>query len=92
MWAKGYPTETSTFSHDHATNKILIGLDDGTIDIIQVTTNGFEDVVCFKAHLNRVTGVAFDALNNFVYSVSLDKVFRVSYGSSIALIVGIPHK
>jgi WD40 repeat protein len=84
--------EPVTISHDKATNKILVGLDDGVIDVVQVTSNGYEDVASFKAHQNKVTGVAFDALSNVVFSVSLDKVFRVSHGSSIALIVGIPHK
>lgn len=36
--------------------------------------------------------VSYDSMNNCVYSVSRDKVFRVSHGSSLALIVGIPHK
>jgi hypothetical protein len=36
--------------------------------------------------------VAYDSLSNCVYSASRDKVFRVSHGSSLALIVGIPHK
>jgi WD40 repeat protein len=69
-----------------------VGLEDGVIDIVQVTSNGYEDVTCVKAHQAKVTGVAFDSLNNVVYSVSLDKVFRVSHGGSIALIVGVPHK
>lgn len=69
-----------------------MGLDDGVIDVIQVTNNGYEDVACVKAHQGRVTGVSYDAMSNVVYSVSQDKVFRVSHGSSIALIVGVPHK
>lgn|GEM_PF-6965143 len=36
--------------------------------------------------------VSYDSLSNCVYSASRDKVFRVSHGSSLALIVGIPHK
>ena len=39
-----------------------------------------------------MTGVAYDAMSNVVYSVSQDKVFRVSHGSSLALIVAVPHK
>jgi len=92
LWTKGYPTEAITLSHDKASNRILIGLDDGIIDILQVNSNGYEDIACVKAHQNRVTGVAYDAMSNVVYSVSQDKVFRVSHGSSIALIVGVPHK
>lgn len=60
--------------------------------MIQVSSNGYEDVACVKAHQNRVTGVAYDAMSNVVYSTSQDKVFRVSHGSSLALIVAIPHK
>jgi len=37
-------------------------------------------------------GLSYDSLNNITYSVSQDKVFRVSHGSSLALIVGVPHK
>ena len=37
-------------------------------------------------------GMSYDSLNNIAYSVSQDKVFRVSHGSSMALIVGVPHK
>lgn len=36
--------------------------------------------------------VSYDSVTNCVYSVSRDKVFKVSHGSSLALIVGIPHK
>ncbi len=39
-----------------------------------------------------MTGLAYDAMSNVIYSVSQDKVLRVSHGSSIALIVGVPHK
>ncbi len=53
---------------------------------------GYEDVVGVKCHQNRVTGLSYDSLNNIVYSTSQDKVFRVSHGSSLSLIVGVPHK
>lgn len=36
--------------------------------------------------------MSYDSLNNIVYSVSQDKIFRVSHGSSLALIVAVPHK
>ena len=36
--------------------------------------------------------VSYDSLSNCVYSASRDKVFKVRHGSSLALIVGIPHK
>jgi WD40 repeat protein len=92
MWSKGYPKEAITLSLDKASNRVLVGLDDGVIDVIQVTNNGYEDVACVKAHQNRVTGVVYDAMSNVIYSVSMDKVLRVSHGSSISLIVGVPHK
>ena len=79
-------------SYDKASNRVLVGLDDGVIDIIQITGNGYEDVTCVKCHQNRVTGLAYDALSNVVYSVSQDKGFRVSHGSSLAVIVNVPHK
>lgn len=49
-------------------------------------------MACVKAHQGRVTGVVYDAMSNVIYSVSQDKVLRVSHGSSISLIVGVPHK
>ena len=91
-WSKGYPKEAICVSFDRASNRVLVGLEDGVIDVIQVTGNGYEDVTCVKCHQGRVTGLAYDTMSNVVYSTSLDKVFRVSHGSSLALIVGVPHK
>lgn len=67
-------------------------MDDGVVDVVTCTNNGYEDVVCVKPHQNRVVGLAYDALSNVVFSVSQDKVFRISHGSSLAQIVAIPHK
>jgi WD40 repeat protein len=79
-------------SYDPASKRILTGLEDGVIDVVVMTTNGYEDVVCVKTHKDRVMGMSYDSLSNCVYSASRDKVFRVSHGSSLALVVGIPHK
>ena len=78
--------------YDKASNRVLVGLDDGVVDVIQVANNSYEDIVCVKAHKERVVGLAYDALSNVVYSVSYDKAFRVSHGSSLAMIVSVPHK
>lgn len=91
-WSKGYPKEAICVSFDRASNRVLVGLEDGVIDVIQITGSGYEDVTCVKCHQGRVTGLAYDSMSNVVYSVSQDKVFRVSHGSSLALIVGVPHK
>lgn len=91
-WSKGYPKEAICLSYDKASNRILVGLDDGVVDVIQISGTGYEDVACVKCHQARVTGISYDSLSNVVYSVSLDKVFRVSHGSSLAMIVGVPHK
>lgn len=48
--------------------------------------------MCVKAHKERVVGLAYDAMSNVAYSVSYDKAFRVSHGSSLAMIVSVPHK
>jgi hypothetical protein len=48
--------------------------------------------VCSKVHQSRVNGVSYDSLTNVVFSASQDKIFRVSHGSSLAMIVGVPHK
>lgn len=92
LWSKGYPKEAICVHFDKVSNRVLVGLDDGVIDVIHVSPNGYEDVVCVKAHQAKVVGLAYDALSNVAYSVSQDKVFRVSHGSSLALIVGVPHK
>ena len=57
-----------------------------------MTADSYEDIVCVTCHQSSVMGVNYDSLNNIAYSVSQDKVFRVSHGSSLALIVGVPHK
>ncbi len=63
------------------------------MDVIMMTNaGGYEDIACAKTHQSRVTGLAYDSLNNIVYSSGQDKVFRVGHGSSLALIVGVPHK
>lgn len=92
QWSKGYPKEATCIHYDKGSKRILVGLEDGVIDVVQTVTNGYEDVVCVKVHQGRVMGLAYDALSNVTYSVSQDKVFRVSHGSSLALIVGVPHK
>eukprot|EP00919_Chromeraceae_sp_WS-2016_P011456 GHVR01026727.1.p1 GENE.GHVR01026727.1~~GHVR01026727.1.p1 ORF type:complete len:221 (-),score=20.18 GHVR01026727.1:334-996(-) len=91
-FSKGYPKEATTVTYDKASKRVSLGLDDGVIDVILVTNNGYEDIACVKTHQNRVTGVSYDNLSNVTYSISQDKVFRISHGSSLALIVGIPHK
>ena len=78
--------------YDPVSKGIVTGLDDGVIDVVVMTENGYEDVVCVKAHKDKVVDVSYDSLSNCVYSASKDRVFRVSHGSSLALIVGIPHK
>lgn len=36
--------------------------------------------------------MGYDSLTNIVFSVSQDKILRLSHGSSMALVLGIPHK
>ena len=43
-------------------------------------------------HTARVNGLCFDSLSNVAYSISQDKLFRVSHGTSLALVQGVPHK
>lgn len=37
IWSKGYPQEAICISYDKASNRILIGLDDGVVDFIKLT-------------------------------------------------------
>ena len=92
IWSKGYPQEAICLTYDNASSRILVGLDDGVVDFISMTETGYEDLVCDKIHNSRVMGIAYDSLSNSVFSISQDKVFRISHGSSLALVIGIPHK
>jgi len=69
-----------------------VGLDDGVVDFIQVTETGYEDIACDKIHNSRITGLGYDSLTNVVFSVSQDKIFRMSHGTSLALVLSVPHK
>jgi hypothetical protein len=69
-----------------------VGLDDGVIDFIKMNETGYEDIVCDKVHTGRVNGVGYDSLTNIVFSISQDKVFRLSHGSSLASVLQLPHK
>ncbi len=57
-----------------------------------MTETGYEDLVCDKIHNGRVNGIGYDSLNNMVVSISQDKILRISHGTSLALIIGIPQK
>lgn len=92
LWSKGYPKETICLSYEPASRKVLVGLDDGVIDFLKVGEGTYEDIVCEKVHTARVNGLCFDSLSNVAYSISQDKLFRVSHGTSLALVQGIPHK
>ena len=92
VWSKGYPQEAICISYDKTSKKILIGLDDGVVDFISMTENGYEDIVCDKIHKDRINGLAYDPLTNVVFSISQDKIFRISHGTSFGLILGLPHK
>lgn len=57
-----------------------------------MTETGYEDIVCDKVHQSRVTGLGYDSLTNIVFSVSQDKNFRISHGTSLAMVLLLPHK
>lgn len=69
----------------------MVGLDDGVIDFIHMKNATYEDIVCDKVHNSRLTGLGYDSLSNTIFSTSQDKIFRISHGSSLALILAIPH-
>ena len=54
--------------------------------------SGYEDIVCDKIHKERVSGLGYDSISNITFSVSQDKILRLSHGTSLALVLGIPHK
>lgn len=92
IWSKGYPQEAICLNYDKATRKILVGLEDGVVDFIQMKETGYDDIVCDKIHNSKITGLGYDALANVTFSISQDKIFRISHGTSLALVLGIPHK
>jgi hypothetical protein len=92
LWSKGYPQEALCIYFDKASKKLLVGLDDGVVDLMQVKETTYEDIVCDKIHNSRITGLGYDSLTNVVFSVSQDKIFRISHGTSLALVLGVPHK
>lgn len=92
VWSKGYPQEAICLHYDRATKKILVGLDDGVLDFIQMKQATYEDIVCDKIHNGKITGLGYDSLTNVVFSVSQDKIFRISHGTSLALVLGVPQK
>lgn len=92
LWSKGYPQEALCLYYDHVSKKILVGLDDGVVDLIQMKETGYDDTVCEKIHNGRITGLGYDSLTNVVFSVSQDKIFRISHGTSLAMVLGVPHK
>jgi len=49
----------------------------------------YEDIVCDKVHNSRITGLGYDSLSNVIFSTSQDKIFRISHGTSLALILAI---
>jgi WD40 repeat protein len=92
LWSKGYPQEATCVSYDSASKKILVGLDDGVVDFIHMTETGYEDIVCDKMHKEKLCGLGFDSLANVVFSASQDKIFRISHGTSLALVLAVPHR
>jgi len=92
LWSKGYPQEAICLCYDKASKKVLIGLDDGVIDFIRINETSYEDIVCDKIHTGRICGIGYDSLTNIVFSVSQDKIFRSSHGSSLAMVQQLPHK
>jgi hypothetical protein len=78
--------------YDRASKKILVGLDDGVVDFIQMKEASYEDIICDKIHNGKITGLGYDSLTNVVFSVSQDKIFRISHGTSLALVLGVPQK
>jgi len=41
VWSKGYPQEAISLFYDKVSKKLLVGLDDGVVDFIQVTESGY---------------------------------------------------
>jgi hypothetical protein len=56
--------------YNHAAERILVGLEDGILDILKIKNVEFEDIVCSKIHQSKITGIYYDNLNGIVYTCS----------------------
>lgn len=56
--------------------RLLIGLDDGTIDELKVSPRNkyvkYEQSATFKIHEERVNGIYYEPINKLMYSISED--------------------
>ena len=83
---KAYPElATAIYQHD---GKVIVGLANGQIEILNVVKDNFETVVRGKVHDSWITGITFH--NNLVISVSLDKSLKVSHPVTLSQVSSFP--
>jgi hypothetical protein len=81
MWNKTYPSQAICLYWDGTTSTLLIGLDEGKINLLKVPPESgfvrFDEMAEIKAHQSRVMGVFFDTISGTIHSVSEDKKYKV---------------
>jgi WD40 repeat protein len=82
IWAKSFPYQTSVISWDAHSEVLCIGLDNGTVYVLQHNANSnytdFIQVSEIHIHNDKVTGIAYDHSTRTVYSCSSDKTLYMS--------------
>jgi WD40 repeat protein len=80
LWAKNFPVQTNILCWAPEKEIMFMGMDDGQIYGFSVVNKGIslsQDIE-IKAHTSRVMGMAFDAENNQIMSISEDGKFKCS--------------
>ncbi|KAM3143094.1 hypothetical protein pb186bvf_004680 [Paramecium bursaria] len=81
VWNKTYPSQAICMYWDPTTSTLLVGLDEGKINVLKIPAeNGFaryDETADVKAHQGRVMGLFFDSINSTIHSVSEDKKYKV---------------
>lgn len=76
MWSKIYHAQATTLHYCKSRERLLIGLDDGTVDELKVSPRNkyvkYEQGATFKIHEERITGIYYEPLNRIMYTISED--------------------
>ncbi|KAM3133073.1 WD repeat and FYVE domain-containing protein 2 [Paramecium bursaria] len=77
LWEREYNAQAICLYWDPASKNLLVGLDSGTINVLQISTktNKFEESLEIEMHTERVMGLF--QRKNLVNSISKDRHYRI---------------
>lgn len=82
LWVKSYPVQTNVLCWNPAMKMLAIGMDDGKIHCLKVSTEHkymqYEEFCALKTHTARVMGLALDQKKNTLFSVAEDMKFKIT--------------